>query len=719
MLVTVAVLVIMMTILVQIFQAATGAVSAAQAFQQLDDQLRRIDGIIRADLEGVTARFTPPLDPLQNLGYFEYGENEFADNQGEDSDDYIRFTAKAPAGKPFTGRFWPNFWTNTNTGQTFGTNAANLPSFPITITSDYAEIIYFVRNGNLYRRVLLILPELQSAVLPTTNNVANYNNVATRFQPSIFGGPANNGPAVSWQGVNDLSARPSATGSTTNQIVLNTLGDLTNRENRAFMPRLGSDFLIATAAGNNAGQDGIPDDVNGDNIPDLYPSLYPGLFNPTNLAGQLIFAPPFAPNLNTGTLALTNNPGANSLAFPYVFPGAYSKAQALTSDAFGWIHAPAPFAVDATQPTPNRYQFDQQPFLYLQYLNHNPIDVGDNLPTPPNGLQGAPGGSDWQTWWGFPTWRETLSPNWNDPTVPVFYCQTVLNQLQPAGLTYVGALNIPGGVAVPANANLLPPMVQPGNFTGDFSIYRQSQQSFSDGAGQNSAFWTGANNQNMWALSWEDDLIMTGVRSFDVKAYDAALTNYADLGWGDDLRLYLPYQNAAGAVIPTTPPAINQTPPALAWPPINPQVNPITPVYPTLNTLAHEGRMPPLQNDHRLDFQNPNPTYLNYTQGNFVPQYPQFPLYSSNVGDDSNGIVRLRRVWDSWSTAYSRAPAVGVGSSTGGFPVGPPFSPPIYPSYPPPYPAPLRGIQIQIRVVDPTNQRIKSLTIRQDFTDKL
>ena len=48
-----------------------------------------------------------------------------------------------------------------------------------------------------------------------------------------------------------------------------------------------------------------------------------------------------------------------------------------------------------------------------------------------------------------------------------------------------------------------------------------------------------------------------------------------------------------------------------------------------------------------------------------------------------------------------------------------PFTPPVYPSYPPPSPAPLRGIQIQIRVADPTNQRIKSLTIRQDFTDKL
>src|SRR5215467_12937017 len=146
MLVTVAVLVIMMTILVQIFQAATGSVSAAQAYQQLDDQLRRIDGIIRADLEGVTARFTPPLDPALNLGYFEYGENEFADLQGEDGDDYIRFTAKASPGRPFTGRFWPNYWNlnNANT-QVF---PYYLPNYPITITSDYAEIIYFVRNGN-------------------------------------------------------------------------------------------------------------------------------------------------------------------------------------------------------------------------------------------------------------------------------------------------------------------------------------------------------------------------------------------------------------------------------------------------------------------------------------------------------------------------------------------------------------------------------------------
>ena len=49
---------------------------------------------------------TPPLDPKDNLGYFEYGENSFADLQGEDTDDYLRFTAKAPEGQLFTGRVY-------------------------------------------------------------------------------------------------------------------------------------------------------------------------------------------------------------------------------------------------------------------------------------------------------------------------------------------------------------------------------------------------------------------------------------------------------------------------------------------------------------------------------------------------------------------------------------------------------------------------------------
>ena len=53
---------------------------------------------------------------------------------------------------------------------------------------------------------------------------------------------------------------------------------------------------------------------------------------------------------------------------------------------------------------------------------------------------------------------------------------------------------------------------------------------------------------------WEDDLIMTGVRSFDIKAYDDVFAGYVDLGWGDDLRLYQPYYPTGGG-IGSPPPA--------------------------------------------------------------------------------------------------------------------------------------------------------------------
>ena len=55
MLVTLAMLLLMMTAIVKIFQAATGALNAAQVYQELDNQLRLLDSTIRSDLNGVTA----------------------------------------------------------------------------------------------------------------------------------------------------------------------------------------------------------------------------------------------------------------------------------------------------------------------------------------------------------------------------------------------------------------------------------------------------------------------------------------------------------------------------------------------------------------------------------------------------------------------------------------------------------------------------------------
>ena len=785
MLVTVAMLVIIMTILVQVFQAATGALSAAQAYQGIDDQLRRVDGLLRSDLEGVTARFTPPLDPALGLGYFEYGENEFADVQGEDSDDYIRFTAKAPEGRPFTGRMWVPLEPIAG--------AYNVNAQPVTITSDFAEIIYFLRNGNLYRRVLLVAPQLQSSISQVVNNHYRGNfaffpgQLGNTTPPVTWGGAATAGATVpvSWQGVNDLSARPAVRGPATNvttaavpnSIILNTLGDLTNRENRFASPRFSDDFFGIAAANT---PDGLSDDLNSDNVPDYYPTLYPGLFSSAaGTATQLIFEPLY---LNPQRRAQVN---ASAMPFPFVFPGAYSIPQSLTNYAYGWIHAPSPFAnvPQAVLGNCTATAFDGSPLAYLQSMNHNPIDIGDNLPTPNNPpiTAGAAGAALAQSWWGFPTARETLSPSWNDPGRQVNDNVNFANFGQPAGLTPRLTNGTAGGasglIGVADDADLLPPMTVPNGFPAGvpFTLIRRSSQPFCDGAGGHSVFMGGATvgQAALWSQSWEDDLVMTGVRSFDVKAYDNALATYADLGWGDDFRII--QQANDGNYNPATAHYTPPTFPTRALPKrqlrrgrrsLIPRQLSSTQTARRFNlltqTFAHEGRMPPLITDNILDAQYPNPFYINtsaafpslpspfthgyvqqYTNVNFTANTVQdtynFTNYSSNVGDNNNGVIRMRRVWDSWSTEYSRAPANGVynnpanpptignppaanpnADALNGTPWGPNGgTPPIYPSYPPPYPAPLRGIQIQIRVTDPANQRIKSLTIRQDFTDKL
>ena len=251
MLVTLAVLLLMMTVIVKIFQAATGALSSAQAYQELDNQLRQLDATIRSDLNGVTCKLTPPNNPQNNPGYLEYGENEFADVQGEDSDDYIRFTAKAPAGRPFTGRMWvppPNSASlaDLQCGDRFSWPATSRSRSPATTPRSSTSSATATSTAASCSWP----PSGSRSIVPTINNQATIvrTRLATstldRSCPSGLGGTL----AVSWQGMNDLSAHPAPTGpdpnalNTHNSIILNTLGDLTNRENRFAYQRFANDF---------------------------------------------------------------------------------------------------------------------------------------------------------------------------------------------------------------------------------------------------------------------------------------------------------------------------------------------------------------------------------------------------------------------------------------------------------------------------------------------
>jgi hypothetical protein len=520
-----------------------------------------------------------------------------------------------------------------------------------------------------------------------SQNANPYNSntptpTADPFTPTAFGNPVTLWSGVypiSWLGVNDLSARPQSRGMGNPTIVLNTLGDLTNRENRFAAPRFADDYYSLITGG--PGTDGLADDLNDDNINDFYPSLYYGLFN-GGATNQLIWEP-FFPNVSRPAASLA------TMAFPYIFPGAYSQPQNLANGyQLGWIHSPNP-AVNNPGVT-----YDSNTALYLQNLNHNPIDIGDNLPQPS-------AAAEYQTWWGFPTWRETLSYMWNDPTWQVNVGYLNAGVPQPNGLTPLPANTVP----LVNGANFLPAMN---------TIWRLNPQLYSDNYGSGTLFFPTTNPQlsQLWqAQSWEDDLIMANVRSFDVKAYDDALAGYADLGWGDDPRItsqLFPQYLGTNSQIPFLGSNADYSPSGNHFPPLVPIQGQY---WDYINkTFAHEGRMPPLTTDQRFDAQY------------WVQSYNGFN-YNGNVGDNQNGIIRLRRVWDSWSTEYSQVPATGQYiNATAATPIferyGPPFTPPIYPSYMPPYPAALRAIQIQIRVADTANQHIKSITIRQDFTEK-
>ena len=672
MLVTVTLLVLMMTALVQIFSAATGAVSAARSYQELDGSLRQLDSMIRTDLQGVTARMTPPLNPEDNLGYFEYGENQFADLQGEDSDDYVRFTARAPAGQFFTGRIYlspPSALVPLTTAQ----QTLYLGQQPITITSEAAEIIYFLRNGNLYRRVFLIAPERQSQVggaAAITSTLYGYN-----------GTPLN---TASWLGMNDVSARP---GNYANNYIprLNTLGDLTNRENRAFYPRFNDDYL--TIGGSPVAPDGIPDEFNGDGVPDWYTTMYPKVFS-------------------TGLISGTNPTSASTadlLSFPYVFPNAYSVPDhPVSSSNIGSIHG----MPQNGSPAGSTTFPDSPPYGYLHLIgdipgrlianypsptappnvtrpNHNPVEIGDSL--------NDPASAGYQTWWGFPTWKETIAPFYNDPYWTLVSPLSGPSYAQANGLSYSSSYSFSLTSYPNSTTQLLPPMTGAASTLG--------YQPFNDGKGllPSTAFDSTTSFVTIPAV-FEDDLVMTGVRSFDIKAYDDTAPGYVDLGYSNFVSgITTGFTDGSSATNPTLTQVVTSV----------------------LQGFGHEGRIPPLTADYRLD-----------------PQFPILP--GGNVGDTNTGVVRLRRVFDTWSTDYTQAPMFGIdkfGNVLGGGPYNP-GARPLYPSYPPPYAPlnfvakktdeqhtdkgiPLRGIQIQIRVVDPRSEHIKVLTIRQDFTDKL
>ena len=152
---------------------------------------------------------------------------------------------------------------------------------------------------------------------------------------------------------------------------------------------------------------------------------------------------------------------------------------------------------------------------------------------------------------------------------------------------------------------------------------------------------------------------MTGVRSFDIKAYDNSLAGYADLGWGDDLRLTSQLvQPACGSGYGT-------------W-------QPPTWLATTMPFSGPTSRRPCVLQQRQVQHADPDlrprgadaaagqtTTASTPSTGSVLPaprllSRPTATSYTGNIGDDNPAVVRLRRVWDSWSTEYTQAPGTGV-----------------------------------------------------------
>ena len=239
MMVVIAVTLILMLAVTQIFSWLGDSVHSGRSVIEQNAQLRATAVRIQRDLDGLTVPTLPWTSPAAGLGYLEIIEGVQRDRDTAvstatdttigDRDDFIAFTARS-LGAPFVGRI--NGTLERRDGQLTIIN----PGTSSVIESSLAEIIYWtaeqpVGNVNLYRRVLLIRPDI---------------DVSLQAPASFFAD-------------NDISAHQNGAAT---PYVTNSLADLTMRENRFAhtisgfpFPVLATTLAAAPLALNRLGED--------------------------------------------------------------------------------------------------------------------------------------------------------------------------------------------------------------------------------------------------------------------------------------------------------------------------------------------------------------------------------------------------------------------------------------------------------------------------------
>ena len=244
---------ILLLFVVNIFRMVGDTVNDSRALLDLNSRLRTAGERLRKDLDGATAEMIPPLSPDQGLGYLQYDEGPMGpvvtvdsvalntsdsanpgDSSVNDKDDTLRLTVRS-RNEPFVGR---------------GLVRKPHPKYPndpnkdivelTSIQSELAEICWFVRGKTLFRRSLLIKPDFDPNIAPSSSTKEPlsydylYNNpgliVNTYYKPGDV-------DKTGFYNNFDLSVHLEYDPSYPNDLtqatwVPNTLADLTRRENR-------------------------------------------------------------------------------------------------------------------------------------------------------------------------------------------------------------------------------------------------------------------------------------------------------------------------------------------------------------------------------------------------------------------------------------------------------------------------------------------------------
>lgn len=261
MLVAMTVTLLLMAALGRGFNFIGETIRVSRAQVEVTNQLRNVTNRLQTDLAGCTVTLQPCVSGQSPPGYFLYHEGPltdatsslFTESEGDiaphsrygDFDDYIAFTAVAPADNWFTG-IVPRFVLDSNP------NSTSTDSTPVVIRSKYAEIVYFASpeydsdgnpvdsdgiglpsNVRLHRRVLLIRPDLNFYRIPSLEQQGVHHASGHLFAQAWNAANWLTGMADVHQRC-DLSLRRvvDGDGRPTQYVAANSLADLANPGNR-------------------------------------------------------------------------------------------------------------------------------------------------------------------------------------------------------------------------------------------------------------------------------------------------------------------------------------------------------------------------------------------------------------------------------------------------------------------------------------------------------